>query len=1164
MTITKLAESGGLSIPIFRIDRHGKDVEASEPFILRRSILESAFSVDELRSLAIVNLNLDPTKNPSVEEMGELLKHREFPDGVKRGIAFSSNNNFYFTDTTLKRQIIDFVATEPDAAFRYGSLLTSDCFRGTATLNNLRIKLVDFQNPEFCELQTGDCHGKVAPWLAEQLGAEADTPFQFRLAWREQWAEGSENASSFLSKGTLLVDAALTTDRGYDLILDRSSIKGIQKAQLDELLPCGDYTLPQAVMGNRSNAKVTEYDGSWQFTVWFSEDAVLKDFGPPTQKLAQKLAEVQQDPLRLARYIVEQHDKRQAYIAEHQSQNEAEPGLEEEPAPIEKSNSRMTEILRADRYGQLLESPKVADFMRDFVARSWRDLAVKTGFKHSSAMAMPAPELERGTICAPHLPEGDVVVTRYPIVSRDNIRLYHNTHNPELHCQSQGLVSFNSEVSRFMQTKGAVWINPQDAAEFHQADFDGDQLIATPAKRMPHIAQEIHRAEAAAVFDFEQVKQRPKVPYSENPQYLSESGSLILPQVAAASSQHKVGAIANAIGIVQSSQPTTGEDIEPFEFDQRKLLNRLFKALQVEVDYQKNSERHEDIKEIGGAKLLKQVNRWRNQHPVHFFEFKKDRQAYRHYPIPTAEAGSSSVNAIPRAIVNPLWEATQLQERQRDEFRYLFPKPDIQPERWQKYLDYANDLKGRFKEAIVPLNPASSEFAEHLATVYEGFREEINAKFKKPGQRHLIASAVWHTQHTPIDFSKKVAACQNVAQNLPISFGLDPLYQVPNEAIPRAAYVLSIPFGSGKPESDRVIRTKEKLDAIGIQYDAVISPRYPVVDFVLKPLSKQPHPQKVERLIEKQSQKYGSNVIDPDRVDPNLWIVPPRSYRWAASTHSSGKAALAYSLFSDEICQQLQSFQVRKIGVLGLQYNDFKDEPFTKKAAFTITVDRLKLKPDDPQWYVQNGKPALSIDGKILGVFSQQTPKLPVGTTFTATVERQGNQCFLHVDPRSVQLPEAIQASSHSRSQPGTVPVILPNGKSTMTEPNKPNEVSNEQSQQLTQLLMFSVAAMYQDQVVSGKSANLAIDPNLQWKASVRPSGETVVHERSGGSYETIARFNIHSKEVTKSLSDQRAALFATQVALHQAAQMDQHSAHSLTRASQSHQAGMKKQVEQE
>jgi hypothetical protein len=333
----------------------------------------------------------------------------------------------------------------------------------------------------------------------------------------------------------------------------------------------------------------------------------------------------------------------------------------------------------------------------------------------------------------------------------------------------------------------------------------------------------------------------------------------------------------------------------------------------------------------------------------------------------------------------------------------------------------------------------------------------------------------------------------------------------------------------------------------------------------------------VERLIEKQSQKYGNNFIDPNRVDSDLWIVPPRSYRWAASTHSSGKAALAYSLFSDEICQQLQSFQMKKVGVLGLQYNDFKDEPFDQKKSFRVTVDRLKLSPDNPQWYVQNDKPALSIDGKILGVFSQQTPKLPIGTTFTATIERQGNQCSLHVDPRSVQLPilesakqksEPAQVSSHPRSQPEPTPVILPNGKSTMTESNQPNavshEVNHEQAQQLTKLLMLSVAAMYQDQVAPGKLANLTIDPDLQWKASIKPSGETMVHERSGDSHQTIAKFNIHSKEATKSLSEHHATLFATQVALHQAKQADQGSNHSPTRSSQSHQVGMKKQIEQE
>ncbi|MEP0820978.1 MULTISPECIES: hypothetical protein, partial [Trichocoleus] len=80
-------------------------------------------------------------------------------------------------------------------------------------------------------------------------------------------AYSSNNCCSFLSKGTLLPDAQLTDAEGYDIIMDCSSIKGIKKARLDELIPCGDYQFPQAAMGNRGNAKATNYDNSWQFTI---------------------------------------------------------------------------------------------------------------------------------------------------------------------------------------------------------------------------------------------------------------------------------------------------------------------------------------------------------------------------------------------------------------------------------------------------------------------------------------------------------------------------------------------------------------------------------------------------------------------------------------------------------------------------------------------------------------------------------------------------------------------------------------------------------------------------------------------------------------------------------------------------------------------------------
>jgi hypothetical protein len=75
--------------------------------------------------------------------------------------------------------------------------------------------------------------------------------------------------------------------------------------------------------------------------------------------------------------------------------------------------------------------------------------------------------------------------------------------------------------------------------------------------------------------------------------------------------------------------PGEGENVERFERRQRKLLNRLFQALQVEVDSPKSAERLEDIEEIEGEKLLSNAKRWSESYPSHFFDFKKD-ECLRH------------------------------------------------------------------------------------------------------------------------------------------------------------------------------------------------------------------------------------------------------------------------------------------------------------------------------------------------------------------------------------------------------------------------------------------------------------------------------------------------------------------------------------------------------
>lgn len=311
---TRVIEGSGLSIPIFDGSyNNGKGRYLSEPEIIKNSLLEQMFEPEDLQSLLLVKID---SKNPDADH----LRPRSFKDGIRRKLVFSSGNNYYFADNSLSKNISCLFTTEPDTACRYGSLLVSNCYKGSETFTGLRVKIVDFEDPQYADYKTGDCHGKISPQLAKQLGGERNCPLQFRFAWMKSWAEADNSQypkTSFLSKGTLLPDAKITDAEGYDIIMDRSSIKGIKKSQLKDLIPCGEYEFPQAVIGNRGNAKATSYDNSWQFTIWYSEEAVKQDLSQPTEEKARELAELQRNPLALAKYIIQQSEKQQRLQQEH-------------------------------------------------------------------------------------------------------------------------------------------------------------------------------------------------------------------------------------------------------------------------------------------------------------------------------------------------------------------------------------------------------------------------------------------------------------------------------------------------------------------------------------------------------------------------------------------------------------------------------------------------------------------------------------------------------------------------------------------------------------------------------------------------------------------------------------------------------------------------------
>jgi len=582
------------------------------------------------------------------------------------------------------------------------------------------------------------------------------------------------------------------------------------------------------------------------------------------------------------------------------------------------------------------------------------------------------------------------------------------------------------------------------------------------------------------------VKQRPKLAYTEA---VTDDGGLKyqnLAQIAAAANQNKVGLVATNIGRVQSSMPGEGENVERFERRQRKLLNRLFQALQVEVDSPKSAERLEDIKEIEGENLLSDAKRWSESHPSHFFDFKKDDRLYRSFAMPADAPGS--INVLAREVVNPLWEPTRIRSRDRHEFRYLFPKDELSVDA----LEWAEELKTRFQQARDEIQERVGEdrdaFNEELGKLYDSYRAEINELFPTPEERFEGAAALWYTQHTRPEMDRHRRDCLALAEQMDTTFALQHGYEVPSESLPRDAYVLSVPFGAD------AIRWKETLEQKGIQFDAMIHPQLPMVEFALKDIP--------PRLVEKLEAKFGKNVNDLDelRVPDDLRIIPPADHTWAESRQDSGVGALAYNLLTEEVCQQLQAFQFDEIKVLGIRHNDFAGENFASKQwrnqSVSVQVGEFELPESHPEYYRYNGTPIVQIDDKNLGTFSPDTPKLPIGSSFEANLRPEGSSVVLKLNPDSIQLPE----------------LVLPDAESVQS-----SELDRDQwRREMFSGLVIAVATTY-EQRRSGDSEIAQFKVGDKWTAYVQPTGDFIVRNEAR---RTICRGNLHTGEETVLLSE--------------------------------------------
>ncbi len=1026
----------GLKIPVIDLSLAESGKYLSEPETITDSLLELLSESNDLSSLVIVKLDKERGKqlqfeNPKLAEQLYLnqLDKVDFGDNIKRGVIFSSGKSVYLGNKELIDNIRhQFFKTQPDHCCRYGSLLVSSCLQGAAIFDSskddspIRVKIVDSQSSdpqereEAADYFTGDCHGKISPHLAREVGAKNKRPFQFRMAWMTGWEVRGQGSGvkrnevkfstpniSFLAKGTFLPNQTLTEDREYDIVLDRSSIKGIAKDKLNKAIPCGDYQLPKMALGNRANAELQKYDNSWQFSIWFSKKAIASDIVPATKAEAQRLAQIQSNPLKLNRYIVEQHDKKASFIQTDDDAVNVESNEDEREA----KESRLVSLLRQDTKGLLTGYPKLVEFQRSQLRKIWLNLAIKGALHHDSAMAQPCDNLKPGTIVAPHLENGtEVIVTRYPIVSKDNIRRYTvDNHQPA----AQSLLNY----------RGCIFIRSDQAMQHHQCDFDGDQLIVTPASRFPQISQEIGQANEPA--EYPQVVKREKTDYSK-PKYTN------LKQIAAAIKQNSIGYVATLIGRVQSSSNPYQKSSrqQKFESAQRKLLGRLFDALQIEVDSPKSAARYQDHHED----IIAQTKNWVKKFPSPLFDYKKDERVYRTSCLPTST--DNNINCIAEQAVNPQWSRTKIKSLELDRFGFLFDEAENKQDLkyWEQVcLPKAEEIKQRYRDRSREIHQANKDDPERkkqeFAQLYEDLRAIVDEEFPDAEDRMLAASAMWKLETNNKSLKNHIAECKKLACKLNSTIELVKEHQFVKSLEPKETWVVSVPFvrrdsshagndviGNRKGTSYRPLAAEFKayLDKQGANYEATVNSDLPLIDFALI----NPKPELIKNL----QTKLGNN--DNDRF---LWqehnlttyrgdtvplrIVPPKDYTWVEMNEENlAKGSLVLNLFAAEICQRLEEYQFTSFKLIGARHNDYAQVDFSDKRLQNKEFEFVVGKYNNPNDY-RHGQPMVQLKGKDLAMFEPQSPRLPVGSTFTASIEQSKGALILHVKPESVRLPES-------------------------------------------------------------------------------------------------------------------------------------------------------------
>jgi hypothetical protein len=462
---------------------------------------------------------------------------RNHPDG--QTLLLSSKTRLLYGSLECL-EIIDKLCPDRKDRGAYGSIFLGGC--KNSIHEELNILIVDDFNGDNGNIlsndlaykMVGDCYGQISTQLYKRLTKREEQPdksyrvIQHRFGWRE--GDGKDSKYRF-GKGTLRpynlreLKYANTNEPKIDLILPLSSFKGTDKdrpggpskPQIQPGLYRQKIWLGEKSQSERGKTAISQLLASFP--------QGIKDFAEELEAQAQKLAQMQSDPRKVAQLYCKKYEQRKAFTEEQKAaiqqqiieQNadgtlakqlelltgdedseefEVSDELDESP----KEDLLMYRIIKADLVGghnQLIETEKVRKELSRFVQNEWRDIAIGRTLTFDRGMIIPSKELKNGEICVPWLDDGEKVLNfRSPFLNSNGLcvstnKLVDDCLAPDA-TDLQGVIVVNDEDhKRILARLEADEIAPPETESERQGrDFDGDCIGVALASNYPNFTTE--------------------------------------------------------------------------------------------------------------------------------------------------------------------------------------------------------------------------------------------------------------------------------------------------------------------------------------------------------------------------------------------------------------------------------------------------------------------------------------------------------------------------------------------------------------------------------------------------------------------------------------------------------------------------------------------------